>query len=495
MPSPSPFPRIHASAIDGRALNTRYKQAQLHALQSALLQNIDSFKSAIQADSGHDTAEVQAEIVLALTEIRTHYLSLSLEKDLEKEYRVANGLDNLDAARPAGSGIVYVVPNTHTLFYSVVAAVSGAIGGGCCIVLELTKNTMALSRLLRQILSEALDAETFAIAEERPDTAFLEKVLVVSQIDASSLAVSQSLQSPVNAKTVAIVDRSSDIKSAADSLVTARFAFGGRSTYSPDIVLVHEFAMKSFAEAVIHHSSKYISGADGEKRKLAGAVSNPRRPSPGLSTLDAAYKDPNARVLVSGSGWGVVEVHDRQSALLQRKEKVAEKVLILHPFTSLDDAIDLCAGFDTLAATYAFAEPASAKYLTQFIDAHISFINHVPVDALIGPAYPANTLPEPSRKARYSASAFQVSRPQFITESFATALTRTILDAPAGGSKASVKAWEGALEPLPPTGQKTGPRIGFFEKGILTGLGITLVSVLGVVGAVGYYGVVFLRRV
>lgn len=33
---------------------------------------------------------------------------------------------------------------------------------------------------------------------------------------------------------------------------------------------------------------------------------------------------------------------------------------------------------ETLAATYAFAAPASAKYLTQFIDADISWVNHVP---------------------------------------------------------------------------------------------------------------------
>jgi hypothetical protein len=32
----------------------------------------------------------------------------------------------------------------------------------------------------------------------------------------------------------------------------------------------------------------------------------------------------------------------------------------------------------TMAATYAFAAPSSAKYLTQFIDAHISWVNHIP---------------------------------------------------------------------------------------------------------------------
>ncbi|KAL4992700.1 Aldehyde/histidinol dehydrogenase [Aspergillus falconensis] len=490
MPSPSPFPRVRASAIDGRALNTRHKQTQLQRLQSALLQHIQPVKAAIRTDTNHDAGEIQAEIVLALTELRTHYLSLSLEQDLEQEYRVANGKDNPDAARPGGSGIVYVVPSTHSMFFGVLAAISAAIVGGCCVILELTKNTMALPPLLRQILSDALDADTFAVAEERPDAAFLENVLVVAQTDVPSLP--QSLQSPVSAKTVAVVDRTANLKSAAESLVTARFAFGGRSTYAPDIVLVQEFAMKALVEAIIHRSSKYLSGPDGETREKAVAASNPHRSSLGLSALDAAYRDSSARVLVSGSGWGVVEVHDRQSALLQRKEKVAEKVLILHPVSSLDDAIDFCAGFEALAATYAFADAPSAKYLTQFIDAHISFINHVPVDLLISPAYPVTTRPTADRSTRYNAAAFQVPRPQFVTESTNTTLTRTVLDRPT--STEAGKIWDDALKPLPPTGQKAGKRIGFFEQGILTGVGITLFSVIGVVGVVGYYSAWFLRR-
>lgn len=198
---------------------------------------------------------------------------------------------------------------------------------------------MALPPLLRKILPEAMDADTFAISEERPDSDFLSKTLVVSQVNTPSLPES-SLTSPVTAKTVAVVDGTADIPAAAKSLVAARFAFGGRSTYSPDVVLVQEFAMKAFVEVVILHSSKYLSGPTGEERQKAV---NPRRASPGLSLIDLAHKDPSARVLVSGTGWGIVEVHDRNSPLLQKK--VDEKVLVLHPITSLDDAIDFSASY------------------------------------------------------------------------------------------------------------------------------------------------------
>lgn len=109
------------------------------------------------------------------------------------------------------------------------------------------------------------------------------------------------LVSPSNLRTVAIVDRTGDISEAAMALVSARFGLGGRSPYSPDVVFVHEFAMKPFVEAVITHASKYLAGENGESRSLS-------RKS---NLLESIQKDRTSRVLVSGSNWGVVEVQDR----------------------------------------------------------------------------------------------------------------------------------------------------------------------------------------
>ncbi|KAL4914079.1 Aldehyde/histidinol dehydrogenase [Aspergillus aurantiobrunneus] len=482
MVSPQPFARLVAAEIDGRAHNVRYRQAQFHRLQAALVTHVDQIGDALQTDSGNAAAEVQAEICLALKEVRTHYLSFNLEEDLEKEYRVAKGKDNEDASR--GTGIVYIIPGTHTMFFSVLSALSAALAAGNCVILELAKNTMALPALLRQILPQALDADTFAIAEERPDAVFLDKVLVVAQASTSS-PPQRSIVSPVTARTVAVVDRTTDVPAAAQALVAARFAFGGRSTYSPDVVLVQEFALKAFVEAIIHHSSKYLSGPAGEERQKPV---NLRRSSPGLLFLDLAHKDPTARVLISGSGWGIVEVHDRASPLLQRK--VEEKVLVLHPITSLDDAIDFSASFGTLAATYAFAEPASAKYLTQFIDAHVSWVNQVPVDILIGPASPVNS--PPSRETRYSTAVFQVPRPHFVSQSSNGSIVHRVLDKP--GSKEAIAAWQEAVAPLPAMGQRAGKSIGFFEQGIITGGMITLFSLVATMSTLGYYTVSLLRR-
>ncbi|CAG8131677.1 unnamed protein product [Penicillium olsonii] len=456
--------RILAANIDGRTQNTRYRQSQLQKLQLALVEHIADIQDAIHSDSGHTRAEVRAEIVFALQELRAHYSGLSLEKDLKAEYRIAHGKDNPDGVR--GVGIVYIVPSGHTPFFSIVSALSAALAAGNCIVLELPQTTSMLPAVLRNILPKALDHDTFTIVAQRPDASFLSKTLMVVQTGESYTG----LVSPSNLRAVAIVDRTADVVQAAESLVAARFALGGRSAYSPDLVLVHEFVMKPFVEAVITHASKYLAGENGEARTLS-------RKS---TLLDTIQKERTARVLVSGSNWGVVEVQDRKSSLLRRK--IEEKVLLVHSVTSLDDAIDTST--ETLAATYAFAAPSSAKYLTQFIDAHVSWVNHVPSHMLIGPAIPQGS---PVTQTRYTKSQFEIPRPQILTP--VPSSVEKILH---NESKAD-QIWREALAPLPSTNQRPGFKIGFFEQGIITGGLITLGSLVATASTLGYYTWTFIR--
>ena len=72
-------------------------------------------------------------------------------------------------------------------------------------------------------------------------------------------------------KVVAVVDRTANINDAAEALVTACFSFGGRSPYSPDLVLVNEFIKKSFLMALIQASVSFSASASksqGDEERL-----------------------------------------------------------------------------------------------------------------------------------------------------------------------------------------------------------------------------------
>lgn len=86
-------------------------------------------------------------------------------------------------------------------------------------------------------------------------------------VDQTEHAPSQTyLASSANSRCVAIVDRSADIDTAAKAITTARFSFGGRSPYAPDLVLVNEFVKQEFFEACSRYATLSFAGESGVRR-------------------------------------------------------------------------------------------------------------------------------------------------------------------------------------------------------------------------------------
>lgn len=126
------FPRIRAAAIDGRAHNIYYRLTQLEQLQCALVESSVDIRQAIAEDYGHSSAEIAVELHLALAAVKRDHASLRPKEARENEYLIAAGKDAPAHRSPAG--IVYIEPSRHTMFYSVVVALSAAIAAGCCVI-------------------------------------------------------------------------------------------------------------------------------------------------------------------------------------------------------------------------------------------------------------------------------------------------------------------------------------------------------------------------
>ena len=155
--------------------------------------------------------------------------------------------------------------------------------------------------------------------------------------------------------------------------------------------------------------------------------------------------------------------------------------------SSTDDGIDKCAelcGNEVPAAAFIFASPKSANYIAQHVEAHLTTVNHIPLEALVGPPAPIGS--SLTVTPRYTPGLFQQNRPQFSHASdVSTKVGGTVLD------NTKLTAWAKALQvPLPSSGEKAGKRIDFFEQAIMTAAGVSLSVVL--VSTV--MGVIWLRR-
>ncbi len=315
-------------------------------------------------------------------------------------------------------------------------------------------------------------------------------------LDSDCIVVSQKLdrqepslnhlQSNPNSRTVAIVDRTADIALAAREIVSARFAFGGQSPYAPDIVLVNEFSKKAFFQAVVREcaglENDVLTNGLVEKKKEGTALEN------ALQTMKK--QDQDARIVLQDHKTAVLDLPSRLSGLPE--SKTSAPALAVATIRSLDEAIDFL-GRSTegpYLAAYHFSNLESAKYLTQFIDAELTLVNHISRELLVGPASPSGHPID--LNARFSPYMFSKSRAAYVNSSPVSNNYATALASPHGQPTKELLA--SASEPLKAMKRSKGGGIGYFEQGFLLNASLILVTIITVSSAGSYYAWRWFRR-
>jgi hypothetical protein len=133
--------------------------------------------------------------------------------------------------------------------------------------MQLPDTLLKVDATLKDILLAALDPDTFIIsAKFIDDQSILSSSLLVDQTSASTTTIGKSLSSQNKKRTIAIVDRTADINSAAKAIVSARFTFQDPSPYSPDLVIVNEFVKDEFFATCSKYASQMFVGGGKGKR-------------------------------------------------------------------------------------------------------------------------------------------------------------------------------------------------------------------------------------
>ncbi|CZR61845.1 uncharacterized protein PAC_11742 [Phialocephala subalpina] len=460
---------LRGGVTECRFENVRYRQDQFHALHASLRENSNAICEAIAKDSACTTAEAETEFYLTMDAVQKSYDSLKFKKLLEQEYSVTKEKDN--TGRRAGVGLIAIKPQRHSRFYSVVSPVAAALAAGNSILLELDKSLPSLDTLLENIISPGMDKDTFSITSSKVESRYFSQIdLLVDQT--TTFKEPASFHSATEIRTLAVVDRTGVVELAAKTITTSRLAPNSTSPYSPDLVIVNEYIKDIFSSACLQHASSLgqparIRNATAEEKKLQ-------------TTLQQAESKGQVKIhRTSGTELSVVDLLDPSSPLATTK--VVGPYIFILSSTGLVDTVTTQRSSPTFLATYLFASPASAKFLSEQISSHASYINQIPAQVLIGP--PAPTFSPHALHPRYTPEMFSTPRPQFIT-------------APPS-LPSSIEMKKAATKELKPTGQRPGHAIGFFEQGILIGLGSAAVVVLPALGYgawwVGRKGWVVLR--
>ncbi|KAJ4383825.1 hypothetical protein N0V86_000668 [Didymella sp. IMI 355093] len=415
--SDSAIANLQATALTARCHNSFFRQKQLKCLHDVLRQDSRAIEDAIKSDARVSEQEAIAEVALSLDLVKELYASINPVKELEDEYRVSNAKDAQNQTQPWG--VVYIEPQQgHTPFFSIVTALSAALAAGNCIALKLDNNLRAIPSLLRTLLPQALEPDTFALVSAAPSQDALATCLQVLQEMQIQQPTYAQLASP-QSKVIAVVDRTADLVSAAEHLVTARFAFGGSSPYAPDLIFVNEYVKREFLEHVFKFAIPYLASSDETVSKGL-----PKSPTRGGQKLGSKTTTEAVRSLESSVSWRTsVVTQGSKGAIvdLSNLSSIPAKsnypVFAVSAITSLEHAISLIdedsESISGLLAGYYFGTPSAGRYLSQFIKADASFVNHIPYRLLLGPAAPVYHSIKVD--ARYTKVQFTRPSPAFIT--------------------------------------------------------------------------------
>ncbi|RDW85613.1 hypothetical protein BP5796_03938 [Coleophoma crateriformis] len=444
--------QLLAAVTDGRTENTRYRQNELHRLHAGLKVQKETICEAISKSASIPASDAEIEYVLAMDSINQLYMTLDFDESMKKEYLVTTGVNNTE--RRVGLGLVAVRPSKHSRFYSAVTPIAAAIAAGNCVLLEVENS--AIDALLSSLLSSSLDQDTFYVSNTPLSDSQLQQVnLRVNQTSAISKNCKELISTPT-VRSVAVVDRIADIPLAVKSIVDARLFSNGTSPYSPDLILVNNWTDEAFRKACLAYA-------------LSLASEKPRPTSDAQDEIEGKIKsaESNGQVKVYKSvpGLTLIEVLDRKCSILT--EKIEGPYIMTLSSTGLVDSVSFLRTHASFLSAYHFSDAKSAKFLSEQISSSVSYINQIPTQLLVGPASP---LENPHQiHPRYTPHMFSQPRPQIIEPT---------------------KAINMVVADLKPTGQKPGHAVGFFEQGILIGLGITACVVFPSVG----YGVFRLGR-
>lgn len=286
-------------------------------------------------------------------------------------------------------------------------------------------------------------------------------------------------------KVVAVVDRTADLAAAAEQLITARFAFGGTSPYAPDIVLVNEFIKKDFLEHLLKNSFRFLAGSGTVSNGTTKANQRPSRISDTFNALSES-KSWKVSVITQGDNGAILDLTN----LLALPPKSEQPVFCVSAITSLEHAISLVEDDlepqESLLAGYHFGTASIDKYLSQFIVANASFGNHIPFRLLLGPPAP---LSQPfDVEKRYTPQQFMRLSPAYISAPPSQTAMAKLLSGK-DSSKVANEVLRRATQEIKEKKRPFTITWGYFEKGLLIGLGVYGIPLLTCIGATLFLGV------
>ena len=365
-----------ASYRKGITKPIKYREEQLKALQTCLLDNEIEFRNALREDLHKSEFEsVLTELSLVYDEISTALDNLSSwtsSKSQSKAHpKYMWALDSLQLV-PEPYGTVLVIAPWNYPVQLALSPIVGAIAAGNAVVLKPSEISKACERVLAALLPKYLDEDTFCVVtgakeetqkllEQKFDYIFFTGSTKVGKIVMKAAAEHLTpVTLELGGKSPVIIDDSCDLEQAAQRIAWGKFTNAGQTCVAPDYALILSSLIPRFTEEMKKVITEMF-GEDPQQSKDYGRIITQdhfERISGYLSQGEVLYgghADSEERYIqptILGS--------IKQGADVMQDE-IFGPILPLIPIESLDEAVSFIVERPKPLALYLFTSKSEVK--------------------------------------------------------------------------------------------------------------------------------------
>lgn len=361
----------------GKTIPLAYRRDALEKLRTYLKQNEEKALEALTKDLGKATFEGYAtELGIVYDEIN---ICLKKLNSWARPKRVTTPLVHFHSTSkvyPSPLGVVLVLsPWNYPLQLALVPMID-AIAAGNCVALKPSRTSKHTSKFLLEMIASIYPEEYICgfpgsgemnawLLETRWDHIFFTGSPAVGH---TIMEAAAKFLTPVTlelgGKSPCIVDKSANIKRAAQRIAWGKGINSGQTCVAPDYFLVH----KSVADELVTQLKEYFHQYYGED--ILGCPEWPHIINEHhFDRLMALIENKNAKTVIAFGGTG-----DRNSLRIEptcltgitlddpvMKEEIFGPLLPILTFSTLDEALDIVRTFEKPLATYVFADDKSVQ--------------------------------------------------------------------------------------------------------------------------------------
>lgn len=241
------------------ALSCAERISLLTRLKDEILARKQAIIDALQKDYGKHPAEVElTELYTTIAELKFAIRNL---KRWMKPVRVRTPLSMFGTSseiRCEPKGVVLIIGPWNYPFSLVMIPLVSAIAAGNCVIAKPSELTPHLSSVLKEIVAAVFDASQAVVLEGDATVAgellslpfnhiFFTGSIRVGKIVAEAAAKHLTpVTLELGGKSPVIIERSADLKAAAERVVWGKFVNSGQTCVAPDYVLLPEERMEEF---------------------------------------------------------------------------------------------------------------------------------------------------------------------------------------------------------------------------------------------------------